>query len=139
MSKSIGNIIGIFDDETIIEKQIMSSYTDPKRLKATDPGRVEGNPVFIYHDLINDDKEEVEDLKMRYRKGLVGDVEVKQKLVDAHKRKFSEARKRRKELVDNIEQVKKILADGAVKARKLASETLDEVYRVIGEANKLSS
>lgn len=139
MSKSLGNIIGIFEDEAVIEKQIMSSFTDPKRLKATDPGRVEGNPVFIYHDLMNDNKAEVEDLKARYRAGTVGDVEVKQKLVAAHKRKFRGARAKRQELEGNMDLVKKILAMGAEKARKFASTTLDEVYKVIGEQNKLSN
>lgn len=138
MSKSLGNIIGIFEDEKIIEKQIMSCFTDPKRLKATDPGRVEGNPVFIYHELMNDEKEEVEDLKRRYRAGSVGDVEVKQKLVAAHKRKFADARAKRRELERNMELVKKILTEGTVKARKFASVTLAEVYSVIGETNKLN-
>jgi tryptophanyl-tRNA synthetase len=138
MSKSLGNIIGIFEDEKIIEKQIMSSYTDPTRKKATDPGRVEGNPVFIYHDLMNDNLAEVEDLKTRYRAGTVGDVEVKQKLVSAHKRKFGEARARRAELEDNMELVRDILAKGAVKAQKFAGKTLAEVYKTIGEHNKLN-
>jgi tryptophanyl-tRNA synthetase len=138
MSKSLGNIIGIFEDEKTIEKQIMSSFTDPTRLKATDPGRVEGNPVFIYHDLMNDDKVEVEDLKARYRAGTVGDVEVKQKLVVAHKRKFAGARSRRKELEGNMVIVREILSSGAAKARKFAGETLAEVYKVIGERNKLN-
>ncbi len=138
MSKSLGNIIGIFDDEQVIEKQIMSSYTDPTRLKATDPGKVEGNPVFLYHDLMNDDTSEVEDLKTRYRAGTVGDVEVKQKLVAAHKRKFGEARIRRAELEKDMDKVREILAAGAKKAREFAQKTLREVYEVTGEKNKLN-
>ncbi|MBP9702556.1 tryptophan--tRNA ligase [Candidatus Woesebacteria bacterium] len=138
MSKSLGNIIGIFEDEKVIEKQIMSSYTDPTRLKVTDPGKVEGNPVFIYHDLMNDNKVEVEELKDRYRAGTVGDVEVKQKLVAAHKRKFASARVRRAELVDDMKQVSEILERGAVKATQFAKDTLAEVYEVIGERNKLN-
>ncbi len=138
MSKSIGNTIGIFDDEKIIEKQIMSCFTDPKRLKATDPGRVEGNPIFIYHDLINDNFEEVKELKERYRAGTVGDVEVKRKLIEAHKIKFGEARERRAVLEADMGIVKKILEDGAKKAREFASQTLAEVYKVIGERNKLN-
>lgn len=138
MSKSLGNIIGIFDEYNVIEKQIMSSYTDPNRLKATDPGRVEGNPIFLYHDLLNDNKEEVEDLKVRYREGKVGDVEVKQKLIGAHKRCFESARMRRKELQNDMNLVRDILHKGAEKARKIASETLNEVYKVIGENNILN-
>jgi len=138
MSKSLGNIMGIFDDEKIIEKQIMSCFTDPNRKKATDPGRVEGNPIFIYHDFINDKKQEVEELKNRYRDGTVGDVEVKQKLIEAHRRKFAMARTKRAQLEGDMEVVKKILAEGAEKARKIAGQTLDEVYRVIGETNQLN-
>jgi tryptophanyl-tRNA synthetase len=138
MSKSLGNTIGIFDDERVIEKQIMGCFTDPKRLKATDPGRVEGNPVFLYHDLINDNKAEVQDLKDRYKAGAVGDVEVKRKLFEAHKRKFGEARSRRAELVGNMEMVRKVLSDGAAKASDFANQTMSEVYKVIGERNKLN-
>lgn len=138
MSKSLGNIIGIFDDYSVIERQIVGSYTDPNRKKATDPGKVEGNPVFLYHDLMNENKEEVKELKSRYREGKVGDVEVKQKLVAAHKLKFAAARAKRKELEGNMGIVKKILAEGAEKARKFAGETLLEVYKVIGENNRLN-
>jgi tryptophanyl-tRNA synthetase len=138
MSKSLGNIIGIFDDEAVIKKQIMSSYTDPNRKKATDPGKVEGNPVFLYHDLMNDNKEEVAELKARYQQGTVGDVEVKEKLFAAHQRLFASARKRRAELVQNPELVRQILAEGAGKAQQFAQKTLEEVYATIGIKNKLN-
>jgi len=138
MSKSLGNTIDIFEDEIVIRKQIMSCFTDPNRKKATDPGKVEGNPVFIYHDLLNSDKEEVEDLKSRYRAGTVGDVEVKEKLFAAHKKTFAAARTRRMELEQNLDQVKKILESGAKKAAQTAKETLEEVYEVIGIKNKIN-
>ncbi len=132
MSKSLGNTIGIFDDYSVIESQIKGSYTDPTRLRATDPGNVEGNPIFTYHDLINDDTQQVEDLKNRYRAGQVGDVEVKQKLIDAHKRLFASARERRAYLAAHMDEVQKILADGAQKAGTVASQTLQEVYSTCG-------
>lgn len=138
MSKSLGNTIGIFEDYSVIEKQIMNCFTDPNRKKATDPGKVEGNPVFIYHELMNDNKEEVEDFKARYRAGTVGDVEVKQKLIEAHKRMFAKARARRAELAANMEMVREILKTGSEKARKVAQETLTEVYQVSGELNRLN-
>lgn len=138
MSKSLNNIIGIFDDEEIIKSQIMGCYTDPGRKTATDPGKVEGNPVFIYHDLINDDVGEVEDLKRRYREGSVGDVEVKERLIQAHKKLFGEAIERRKELEKDIEKVRDILSEGAKRASEIANKTLDEVYEVIGEKNRLN-
>ncbi len=132
MSKSLGNIIGIFEDEAVIRQQIMSCYTDPNRVKATDPGKVEGNPVFIYHDLINENQAEVEDLKNRYRLGQVGDVEVKEKLFMAHQKYFAQARKRRVELMGNPELVLEILTQGAEKSRLVAGQTVEEVYQVIG-------
>lgn len=138
MSKSLGNTIGIFEDYEIIEKQIMGCFTDPKRLKATDPGRVEGNPVFIYHELMNENKGEVEELKKRYQAGTVGDVEVKQKLIEAHKRCFAEAREKRGYYENHMEEVKVILSGGAGKAREEAGATMREVMQVIGERNRLN-
>ena len=52
MSKSIGNVIYLSDDADAVNKKIMSMYTDPTRLRATDPGHIEGNPVFQYHDAL---------------------------------------------------------------------------------------
>lgn len=139
MSKSLGNVIGIFDDEEVIRKQIMSCYTDPNRIKATDPGKVEGNPVFIYHDLINDNKGEVAELKEKYRKGEVGDVEVKEKLFQAHQKMFGPAREKRQSLEKDLEKVRRLLHDGAQKAREFADKTLADVYKTIGINNSLST
>ena len=83
MSKSLGNVIYLSDDEATVIQKVMGMYTDPTRIHATDPGHVEGNPVFDYHDAFNSDKEEVEALKERYRAGRVGDVEVKKRLAVA--------------------------------------------------------
>src|SRR3972149_6320132 len=80
MSKSLNNCIYLSDSSEALRKHVMSMFTDPTRIHPTDPGHVEGNPVFTYHDVFNPDKAEVEDLKERYRKGTVGDVEGKQKL-----------------------------------------------------------
>ena len=132
MSKSLGNIIDIFAEPEVIKKQIMGCYTDPKRLRPTDPGTVEGNPVFVYHDLINQDKNEVEDLKNRYQAGKVGDVEVKEKLFVAHQKFFAKALERHRELEANQQLVDDILKIGARKAGELASQTLVEVYQLIG-------
>lgn len=138
MSKSLGNVISIFKDEEVIKKQIMGCFTDPTRIRATDPGHVKGNPVFVFHDLLNSDTEEVEDLKNRYKAGTVGDVEVKQKLFTAHMNKFADARERRRELAENLDLVKDILSTGAAKAQKVADETMRDVYDVIGINNRLS-
>jgi tryptophanyl-tRNA synthetase len=138
MSKSLGNVIGIFDDENVIKKQIMSCYTDPTRKKSTDPGHVEGNPVFMYHDLLNTNTKEVEELKVRYQAGTVGDVEVKERLFLAHRNYFLNARAKRNQLVHAPDYVKEILITGAKKAAAMADQTLKEVYKTIGIINKLN-
>src|SRR3990170_4730342 len=79
MSKSLGNAVDLADDPEEVRRKVMSMYTDPTRIHPTDPGHVEGNPVFIYHDAFNPNTAEVAELKERYRKGTVGDVEVKRR------------------------------------------------------------
>jgi tryptophanyl-tRNA synthetase len=76
MSKSYGNTIDLADTPETVVKKVRQMYTDPKRIRADIPGTVEGNPVFICHDAFNSNRDEVEDLKRRYRTGRVGDVEV---------------------------------------------------------------
>lgn len=138
MSKSLNNIVGIFESYEDISSQIMSAYTDPNRKKASDPGKIEGNTVFMYHDLINENRQEVEELKQRYRDGTVGDVEVKEKLIEAHKRYFKGARERREVYAKDIESVRKILKDGAKEALRIADQTLVGVQEVVGIRNLLT-
>src|SRR5205085_7898265 len=80
MSKSLGNTIHMSDSPEEVQKRVRQMYTDPKRVRADIPGTVEGNPVFIYHDALNVDKAEVDDLKTRYRAGKVAGVEVQTEL-----------------------------------------------------------
>ncbi len=131
MSKSLGNCIFLADSAEEVQKKVMSMYTDPKRLKPTDPGTVEGNPVFIYHDAFNPNKAEVEDLKTRYRAGTVGDVEVKQKLVMAINNFLEPMRIRRAELEKNPERIDAILREGAVKGKKVSDEVLSQVKKAM--------
>jgi len=74
MSKSRDNAIYLSDDEATVKRKVHEMYTDPNRVRADVPGRVENNPVFIYHGIFNPDQNEVEELKARYRRGKVGDT-----------------------------------------------------------------
>jgi len=123
MSKSLNNAIFLKDDENTVKKMIKTMYTDPKRIHPNDPGTVEGNPVFIYHDVFNINKEEVEDLKNRYKKGTVGDVEVKEKLEKSIQEFLEPIRESRKK--HEKEDIKGILDEGTVFARNLAQKTLE--------------
>ena len=129
MSKSLNNAIYLKDNDETIEKKIKSMYTDPNRIHPNDPGTVEGNPVFIYHDEFNKNKEEVEDLKRRYRTGDVGDVEVKEKLIIAIKDFIKPIRDKRKE--HEKDDIQAILNDGTSYARSIAIETLKRVKKAM--------
>ena len=112
MSKSLGNCIYLGDPSEAVRKRVMSMFTDPTRIHPTDPGHVEGNPVFTYHDVFNPDKAEVDELKERYRKGTVGDVEVKQKLFNALNAFLGPIRERRTEFAAKPERVREIIMEG---------------------------
>jgi tryptophanyl-tRNA synthetase len=132
MSKSLDNAIFLADDAQTVEKKVMKMYTDPKRISADVPGTVEGNPVFIYHDAFNPNSEEVDDLKDRYRKGKVGDVEVKQKLSKALNEFLEPLRERRSHYEQRPKEVDEILVEGTRRAGKVASETMGMVREAMG-------
>ena len=127
MSKSLGNCIYLGDSAETVRKRVMSMYTDPTRIHPTDPGHVEGNPVFTYHDVFNPNKAEVEELKERYRKGTVGDVEVKQRLFEALEKFLAPIRERRAEYGKNRARVREIIMEGTKKGRAVAQATMEEV------------
>ncbi|MCF7805894.1 MAG: tryptophan--tRNA ligase [Candidatus Marinimicrobia bacterium] len=132
MSKSLDNAIFLSDDEETVRKKVFSTYTDPNRTSADVPGRVEGNPVFIYHDAFNPNTEEVDDLKERYKKGKVGDVEVKKKLASAINNFLDPMRERRREFAARDGYVQEIIYQGTEKVRVLADETLREMKSAMG-------
>jgi tryptophanyl-tRNA synthetase len=138
MSKSLGNCIYLGDPSEAVRKRVMSMFTDPTRIHPTDPGHVEGNPVFTYHDVFNQDKAEVDELKERYRKGTVGDVEVKQKLFNALNAFLGPIRERRTEFAAKPERVREIIMEGTRKGRMVAQATMDEVRAAMKLNYKLS-
>jgi tryptophanyl-tRNA synthetase len=100
-------------------------YTDPKRIHPTDPGTVEGNPVFVYHDAFNANAAEVAELKQRYRAGKVGDVEVKKRLATALNMFLDPIRERRARFASRPELVDEIIVEGSRRARAIAADTLE--------------
>jgi tryptophanyl-tRNA synthetase len=132
MSKSLDNAIYLSDDAQTVQRKVMSMFTDPNRVRADIPGRVEGNPVFIYHDAFNPDHEEVEDLKDRYRRGKVGDVEVKKKLARALNNMLDPIRERRAHYQARLALVDEVLAEGNRRMRVEAAETMALVRDAMG-------
>ena len=131
MGKSLGNAIYLSDTEEVLKKKVMGMYTDPTRIHATDPGKVDGNPVFIYHEVFNPNKDEVKDLEERYQTGKVGDIEVKEKLFIALNNFLKPIRERRSEFEKDPENLDKILIEGTDKAREVAKETMKKVRKAM--------
>jgi len=132
MSKSAGNVIFLSDDEKSVEKKVRGMYTDPNRIHADDPGTVEGNPVFAYHDAFNPNKSEVEELKNRYRLGKVGDVEVKALLSAVLNKFLTPIRNKRKELEEQKGLVEEVIYNGTNKMQEIAKETIKEMRSAMG-------
>lgn len=132
MSKSLNNAIFLSDDGDTVRKKVFSMYTDPNRVSADVPGKVEGNPVFIYHDAFNPNTEEVDDLKDRYRTGNVGDVEVKKKLAAAINTFLDPMRERRAEFAARDDYVEEVLYEGTERMRAIANETVQKMKEAMG-------
>ena len=136
MSKSLGNCIYLSDEETDVKKKIMSMFTDPNHLRVEDPGRVEGNPVFIYLEAFCKPEyfpeflpeyQNLEELEDHYRRGGLGDVKVKKFLNKVMQAELGPIRARRKEWEQRIPDVLDILKEGSRVAQAKAAETLNDV------------
>ena len=148
MSKSLGNCIYLSDSQEEVERKVMSMYTDPNHLKVSDPGKTQGNPVFIYLEAFSKPKhyeeffknketgeveyKNIDELKSHYERGGLGDMKVKRFLNYVLQDILAPIRARREEYQKKIPEVYKILFEGSDKARKVASVTLSKVKHAIG-------
>ena len=140
MSKSLGNCIYLSDEPEEIKKKIMSMFTDPNHLRVQDPGKVEGNPVFIYLDAFCRPEHFQEflpeyscldELKAHYQRGGLGDVKVKKFLNNVVQAELAPIRERRKAWEQRIPEVYEILKKGSEEARKAAAKTMQDVRHVM--------
>ena len=132
MSKSLGNAIYLSDDADTLRKKVMSMYTDPNHIHVEDPGQVEGNMVFTYLDVFDDDKQKVAELKEHYQAGGLGDVKIKRYLNEVLEAKLAPIRAKRAEYEADIAAVYQLLKEGSAKANEVANQTLAEVRAAIG-------
>ena len=130
MSKSLGNAIYLDDSIEEIRKKVRKMPTDPARIRSDIPGNVSGNLVFTYHDLFNDNIDEVNDLKDQYQKGTVGDALVKEKLVIALDKLIGPIRESYDKYSD--EMIDEILIEGSKKVREIVKSTLEEMKTAMG-------
>ena len=136
MSKSLGNCIYLSEEAEDIKKKVMSMFTDPNHLRVEDPGKVEGNPVFIYLDAFCKDEyfqeflpdyQNLQELKDHYQRGGLGDVKVKKFLNAVLQAELGPIRERRKMWEQKLPEVYEILREGSKKAEATAAVTLQEV------------
>lgn len=139
MSKSLGNDIPIFGTEEEIKKQIMSIKTDPARIHPSDPGDPKKNIVFTYLDLLDyeannedDSLPSLQDMKEQYKKGTIGDVEIKKALYSFFLSYFQDSRIKKRELAKDTNTIYDIRIQGAEKARQTATKVLDRVKKAVG-------
>ena len=132
MSKSLNNGIYLSDSADEIQKKVMKMYTDPGHIRVEDPGKVEGNVVFTYLDIFDDDKEKVAELKEHYQRGGLGDVKIKRYLNDVLQAKLAPIRERREEYAKDTGYILEMLKEGSENAERVAAQTLDNVKRAMG-------
>lgn len=136
MSKSLGNCIYLSDTEAEVKKKVMSMYTDPEHIRVEDPGKIEGNCVFIYLDAFSTkedfeqflpDYANLDELKEHYKRGGLGDVKVKKFLIRVLNRQLEPIRQKRHMYEKDIPGVYDILQKGTKAAYEAAQQTLEEV------------
>jgi tryptophanyl-tRNA synthetase len=126
MSKSLNNAIFLSDDADTVQKKVMGMYTDPKRIRATDPGETdpEKNPLWAFHETFNLDTAWVDEQREAYENGKVGDVAIKRRLVEVLNTLIDPIRTRRKHFEDRPDEVMDALRAGTKRANEVAEETL---------------
>ncbi len=132
MGKSLNNGIYLSDSPEEVRAKVMKMYTDPNHIKVSDPGKIEGNMVFLYLDVFGKDKEKIKELKAHYKKGGLGDVAVKKYLIEVLEEMLTPIREKRAYYEKNIKEVDKILTEGSKKAREVVKDVLKKARKAIG-------
>lgn len=131
MSKTLNNAIFLSEDLDAVVKKAKRMFSDPNHVNIEDPGQVEGNPVFIYLDCFCEDHAKLEELKMHYARGGLGDGAVKKYLGEVLVEFLKPIQKRRAQFASDSGEVMKILQRGTQKAREKAGEMLHRVKQAM--------
>lgn len=122
MSKSLDNAIFLSDSPKQVQQKCAKIFTG--RMSATDPGVIEGNPLWQYHDVFNPNQAQVAEMKDRYRAGKIGDGDCKKRLAEVVNAFLDPIRQRRAQLEADPGRVLQVLHDGTARANAVAEETL---------------
>ncbi|MCL2173934.1 tryptophan--tRNA ligase [Candidatus Saccharibacteria bacterium] len=132
MSKSLNNGIYLADDAETVRQKVMEMYTDPDHIRVTDPGKIDGNVVFYYLDVFAPNDPHVAEMKEQYRAGGLGDVTVKEYLIEVLEKLLAPIREKRAYYETRPDEVRAILRAGSEKANAVANTTLQKVRDAIG-------
>jgi tryptophanyl-tRNA synthetase len=132
MSKSQGNAVPLSASDAQIETAVQRKYTDPNHLRASDPGRVEGNVVFAYLDAFDPDVDAVAQLKSDYRRGGLGDMVLKRRLTGVLQATVAPIRERRADLARDPDFIVDVLRAGTAKARDVTERTKRGIAEGLG-------
>ena len=131
MGKSLGNAIYLSDSSEVLMQKVMQMYTDPNHLRVTDPGQIEGNMVFAYLDIFDQDQAQVAALKEHYQRGGLGDVKIKKYLFEVLDAQLAPIRARREQFAQDLSYVQKIVLQGTAQVEGVAAQTMNEVRRAM--------
>ena len=131
MSKSYQNTLPISESPETLNKLMMGMLTDPARVKRTDPGHPDICPVFAYHSIYNTQERRTE-IESQCKEALIGCVACKKECASLVVDSLETFRQNRKRFENDLSEVENLLKKGAEKARKTASETLNEVKKAVG-------
>jgi tryptophanyl-tRNA synthetase len=126
-SKSLGNAISLSATSDDIRRLVRAMYTDPGHLRASDPGRIEGNVVFAYLDAFDPDTTAVADLKLHYQRGGLGDSTLKRRLEDLLEHLIAPMRARRSALATDRAYVREVIDAGTARADAVTRSVLRNV------------
>lgn len=129
MSKSLDNTIYLSDSPEIIQKKIMTAYTDPQKIKVTDPGNPEGCVVYAYHKIFF--PENIVETKKACEAGKLGCVAHKKDIAVKIAEKLKPIREKRIYYENHREEVEKIIEEGNLRARKEAQMTMEKVHEAM--------
>jgi len=138
MSKSLNNCIYLSDDKETIKEKVFSIKTTSRRID--EPGIIDGNILFMYLEAFCEDIHfkkyysefnNLDELKIAYQKGGIGDASVKRFLTDVINDELTPIRERRREYAEDLEKVYNILKEGTKKAKKTADKTVMEVKKAM--------
>ena len=126
MSKSLGNTILLSDDPETVKLKLKKAVTDPQKIRRNDPGRPEICLIFAYHKKFN--QVQVPEIEANCQSGALGCVDCKMNCSEKLSSFLAPIIEKRYHYENNMKEVLDILADGELRGKKVAEETMDEVH-----------